>query len=102
MDLQKLLAQAQSAQQKLLKIQDELESKEYIGESQNGKVKVTLTGNLVVQNVEVSEELLEKEYKEMLEDLLMIAVNNALKEAVNEKNEKLQEAASDYNMPGLF
>ena len=70
-------------------------------EANDGKVKVSVTGNRIVKSLSIDASLLED--KEMLEDYLIIALNKALEEAGKMQESELKKAASDAmpNIPGL-
>lgn len=78
MKINDLMKQAQQMQEQMQKAQEELANKEVIGESGAGMVKVTMTGRHDVRRVEIAPGLLTEE-KEILEDLLAAAVNDAVR-----------------------
>ncbi len=86
-----LMKQAQQMQEKMQKAQEELASMEVTGESGAGMVKVTMTGRRDVKRVHIDPVLFEDD-KEMLEDLLAAAVNDA--------NRRIEELTSE-KMSGL-
>ena len=76
MNMQAMLKQAQALQKDMLKIKDEIDSTEFVGES--SLVKVTVKGTKEVVKVEIdSSESLDKDEIEMLQDMIVIAVNEA-------------------------
>lgn len=101
MDLNQLMAQAQAMQNKLSQMEEELKAKEYTG-TQGGKdgVTVVVNGELEVQSVAIADDLM-KEDKEMVQDMVLIAVNNAIEAAKKDREEKLGSAAGGLNIPGL-
>ena len=84
MNIQHLLKQAQQMQNQIGKIEKEIKATEYKATAGGDAVKVTLTGKMEVTNIEISEDLLTADSREMLQDTVMIAVNAALAAAVNE------------------
>ncbi len=78
-DIQKLLQEAQNLQSKVQKAQDDMASKTFPGQAGTGdhKVAVIMGGDGKVQAARVSEGLMNLESKEMLEDLIVAALNNA-------------------------
>lgn len=88
MNMQKLMQEAQRMQAKLLKEQEELEKTNYEGNS--SLVNVVVNGKKNVVSVKINlEEGLEKEDVEMLEDMLLVALNDALKKADDDKEKRM-------------
>lgn len=77
MDINSLMKQAQSMQKKMAEMQKEFASKEYEGKSGGGLVSVVMTGDGKMQKVSFDESLLKPSEKEMLEDLVIAAYNDA-------------------------
>ena len=75
MDMQRLMQQAQQMQRKLAKIEEELDATIY--EGKNNGVEVKVNGKNEVTEVSIDEDLLDKENKDMLQDMVMLAVNDA-------------------------
>lgn len=99
-----LLRQAQEMQANMEQMQAELEEKEYTSEAGGGMVKATVTGKHNITSLEISPELIEdaKEDPEMLEDLIITAVNQAVKAAADESDSAMSGITSGLNIPGLF
>ena len=101
MDINKLLAQAQKMERELKKSQEELEAALFEGSASNGLVKITIKGNNEVVEVNIDESILNKEDKEMIQDLIMVAFNDAINKLEDKRNEKLSQSTSGLNIPGL-
>lgn len=102
MDLNKLMAQARQMQNSLTKIQEELNAKIYEGNTGGTEgVTVKVTGASEVVEVMIGEDLLNKENKEELQDMILIATNNALKAMEKEREEKLGDATSGLSGLGF-
>ena len=99
-----LLKQAQEMQANMEKMQAELEEKEYSAEAGGGMVKATVTGKHNITSLEISPELIDdaKEDPEMLEDLIITAVNQAVNAATEESDSAMSGITSGLNIPGLF
>jgi DNA-binding YbaB/EbfC family protein len=80
-----LMKQAQQMQEKMQKAQEELANSEVMGESGAGLVKITMTGRHDVKRVELDDSMMSED-KELLEDLLAAAVNDAVRK-IEEKNQ---------------
>lgn len=97
MNMQSLMAQAQKVQKELEKANNEIENSLFEGVS--GAVKVNLTGKNQITKVEIIDEGILKD-KEMLEDMIMIAVNDALNKLMSTKEQKMGKYTSGFG--GLF
>lgn len=96
-----VMKQAQEVQAKMQKMQEEVASLEVTGQAGAGLVKVTMTGRNDVRNVSIDDSLLSEE-KEMLEDLLAAAVNDAVRRIEEAKTEKMGSLTAGFNMPPGF
>ncbi|MEY2804916.1 MAG: hypothetical protein RL657_2252 [Pseudomonadota bacterium] len=94
-----LMKQAQAMQDNLKKAQDELAQIEVTGESGSGMVKITTTCKHEARRVSIDASLLVPEDKDMLEDLIVAALNDAHRKAETLSEEKLGRLTS--GMPGL-
>ena len=98
-----MMKQAQKMQQDFLKMQQELESKEFEFTAGGGAVKATMIGTRQLQSITIDPEVVDPEDVEMLQDLILAAVNGAIKVADDETNKamsKLQGGLGGF--PGLF
>lgn len=101
-NLQQLAMKAQKMQKEMDALNSELDEKEYVATSAGGAVKVTITGKPEVKNIEIDPQVLGKDDIEMLSDLLIVALNEAIHVASAERSEKMDTLSSGINMPGLF
>ena len=93
MNMQAMMREAQKLQKELLKTQEELEKTEY--EASSSLVKVKINGNKELVSIDIDKENpLDKEDIEMLEDMIMVAFNEAIKKADQDKNAKLGKYGS--------
>ena len=81
MNMQKMMQQAQQMQAKMQRVQEELAQKEIEATAGGGVVKVVATGNKTLKSISISPEAIDEDDVEMLEDLVLTAVNDALKKA---------------------
>ena len=87
-----LMAQAQKMQQKLAKVQEELKQTEFTGEAANGAVKVVITGGHECRSIKIDPTVVDPEDIEMLEDLVMLAFNNAQQTCRTESEAAMNKA----------
>ncbi|QEM81260.1 YbaB/EbfC family nucleoid-associated protein [Halomonas binhaiensis] len=96
-----LMKQAQEMQTKMQHIQEEIAKSEVLGEAGAGMVKVTMNGRHDVSRVEIDPSIMEED-KELLEDLLAAAVNDAVRKVEQNSREKMEEATAGLNLPPGF
>jgi hypothetical protein len=96
-----MMRQIQQMQSRLAKAQEELNGLTAEGSAGGGAVKITLTGNLQLQSVKISPEVIDPDDVEMLEDLLTAAFNEALQKAQALQSQRMSGLTSGMNLPGL-
>ena len=96
-----IMKQAQEMQERMQKMQEELANVEVNGESGAGLVKVTMTGRHDVKRVQIDDSLLGED-KEVLEDLLAAAVNDAVRRVEQTNQDKMGGLAAGINLPPGF
>lgn len=94
------MKQAQQMQEKMQEAQSELANAEVEGEAGAGMVKVVMTGQHDVKRVTIDPDLLNEE-KEMLEDLLAAAVNDAVRKVEANNREAMSSMTAGMNIPGF-
>ncbi|MBR4421924.1 MAG: YbaB/EbfC family nucleoid-associated protein [Erysipelotrichaceae bacterium] len=99
MDISKLMQQAGALQKQLEETGRQINEMEFEAEASNGLVKVTVNGENKILSVSIDETILNKEDKEMIEDLIMIAVNNAISKVEEYKKEKYGAMGSAMGLP---
>lgn len=97
MNMQAMLKQAQALQKDMMKAKDEIDSMDFVGES--SLVKVTLKGTKEVTKVEINADSLDSDDIEALQDMILVAINDAQKK-IDEVTEK--KLGKFSNIPGLF
>ncbi|MAK90662.1 MAG: YbaB/EbfC family nucleoid-associated protein [Oceanospirillaceae bacterium] len=93
-----LMKQAQKMQEQLQKAQEQLADAEVTGESGAGLVKVTMNGRHDVKRVELDDSMMEED-KEMLEDLLAAAVNDAVRKIEERNKEEMGKMTAGMGLP---
>jgi DNA-binding YbaB/EbfC family protein len=97
-----ILRQAQQLQAKLAKAQEELGNMTVEATSGGGAVKVVIDGHQKIHSVEISPEAVEAGDVELLQDLVMTAVNEAITKSQELVNKRLSSLTGGLNIPGLL
>lgn len=99
MNIQKMMKQAQEMQSKIADMQAKLEASESEGSSGGGSVKLILTGKKVLKNISIDESLLVPSEKEMLEDLIVAAFNDASNKIDSIANAQMSQMTAGLGLP---
>lgn len=97
-----MLRQAQQMQAQMAKIQEELAEARTEATAGGGVVKVTIIGGSKVESIEIAPEVVDPEDIEMLQDLVMAAVNEAMDTAQSDAAKKMSAITGGLNIPGLM
>ena len=102
-NMQGMMKQVQKMQEKMAQVQAELEQKTVLAESGGGMVKVTANGKQHITRIQIEKEVVDPADVEMLEDLVVAAVNKALDDSQKMAQEEMSKATSGLlpNIPGL-
>ena len=98
MNLNNLMKEAKKMQQDLTKTQEELALKEFDASAGGGAIEVKVSGAKVVKEIKIKPEVVDPEDVEMLQDLILSCVNEALRKVDNASN----DALGRFNIPGLM
>ena len=99
MNINALMQQAQKMQKEMAKKQKELEEKLFEIESAGGAIKISIYGNRTIEKIAIDKDAIDPDDKEMLEDMLKIAINEAIEVIDNEQAKIQQKMASSMGMP---
>lgn len=102
MNMQGMMAQAQRMQQNIARVQEELGNAEYEATAGGGAVKAVVTGKKALKSLSISPEVVDPEDVEMLEDLVMAAINQAMETADKRSEEEMAKVTGGLNLGGLF
>lgn len=96
-----LMKQAQEMQEKVKSLQDEIAAAEVTGSSGGGLVSVIMTGRHDIKRVQIDDSLMQED-KEVLEDLVAAAVNDAVRRLEEAQKDKMAELTSGMSLPPGF
>lgn len=97
-----LMKQANQMQMKMKKLQDDLALKTYEASVGGGAIKVTVNGDNTVKAISISDDVIKSGDKEMIQDLILAATNEALKTAKDTSAKEMEKITGGMNIPGLF
>lgn len=97
-----LLKQAQEMQARMAKIQEELASKTVQGSAGGGMVQVTVNGQLNMTRVQIESSVINPAEKDMLEDLILAAVNDGMRKARELASAEMSKLTGGMKIPGLM
>lgn len=100
-NMQNMMKQAQKMQQQMLQMQQELEEKEYESTAGGGVVKAVLSGKKVLKSITIDPEAVDPDDVEMLQDLVVAAVNEALRMAEEDAGASMGKLTGGMNLGGL-
>ncbi|WP_108774597.1 YbaB/EbfC family nucleoid-associated protein [Lactimicrobium massiliense] len=102
MDFNSILQQAQMMKDNLGKLSEELDERTYTGNN-GGKdgATIVINGRYEVQSVTIGEDLCDKDNREMLQDMILLAFNQASDKAREDREKSLDEATGGLNIPGM-
>ncbi len=102
MNQMQMMKQAQKMQQELLKMQEEQETKTYSATSGGGMVAATVNGKHEVVGLTINPEAVDPDDVEMLQDMVIAAVNEAMRTADSEAAQNMSRLTGGMNLGGLF
>ena len=101
-NMNQMLKQAQKMQEDMQNLQADLEQREYTATSGGGLVEVTVDGKHLIKNIKISPDAVDPDDSEMLEDLVTVAVNEAISNAIRTAEEEMGAITGGLNIPGMF
>ncbi|GAA0866601.1 DNA-binding protein%2C YbaB/EbfC family [uncultured Clostridium sp.] len=101
-NMNQLLKQAQKMQSDMQKMQEELESKEIETSVGGGAVTVKVNGKKEVVDIQIKPEVVDPDDIEMLQDLVLSAINEALRNVDDMQSSQMNKLTGGMNIPGLF
>lgn len=102
MDMKKMMKQAQKMQRDLAAAQEEIKLMEHEATAGGGMVKVVVTGEMLVKSIEIDPAAVDPEDVEMLQDMVLAAVNEALRGMNEISTERMNAVSGSMNIPGFM
>ena len=97
-----MLRQAQKMQEDMATLQDELDAREYDVSAGGGVVNVKISGKKEILAIDIKPEIVDPDDIETLSDILVAAVNEAIKRVEDTNSEEMSKVTGGMSMPGLF
>lgn len=102
MDMNEMMQQAQKMQFELARAQEEIKSMTYTASVGGGMVQATAMGDGSVQSISINPEVVDPDDVDMLQDLVLAAVNEAIRGVAQQGEERLSSVTGGISIPGLF
>ena len=102
MDMNQMMQQAQMMQAELMRAQEEVKEMTYTATAGGGMVEATATGDGSIESIKIDPEVVDPDDVEMLEDMVLVAVNEALRGVARAGEERLSAVTGGLSIPGLF
>ena len=100
--MKKMMKQAQQMQAKMEKMQEELKERTVEATSGGGVVKVVVNGKFQVLDLEIDPDAVDPDDVEMLEDLVLAAINEGMRDVQDMINDEMGDLTGGMNLPGMF
>lgn len=100
-NMKNMMKQAQKMQADMARVQEELETKEVQASAGGGVVEVTVSGKLEIKSLHIAEEAIDPEDKEILEDMVLGAINEGLRKAQDMAAAEMKKVTGGVNLPGM-
>ena len=101
-NMQAMIRQAQKMQEDMAALQEELDAREYEVKAGGGMVTVNINGKKEILSIDIKPEIVDPDDIETLSDILVAAVNEAIKRVDTTNSEEMDKITKGMNMPGLF
>lgn len=101
-NMNQMLRQAQKMQEDMAALQEELDAKEYTVNAGGGMASVTINGKKEILSIEVKPEIVDPDDIETLQDIIVAAVNEAIKTVETTNAKEMEKITGSLGMPGMF
>lgn len=100
-NMQSMIKQAQKMQEDMAALQEDLDNREYDVSAGGGVVRVKITGKLEIKSIDIEPEIVDPDDIETLSDILVAAVNEAIKKVNETNSEEMSKVTGALNLPGM-
>jgi len=100
--MQQMMKQAKMMQKKMLQIQEELKKMEFEASAGGGAVKARVNGEQEILQVKIDSNMVDADDLEMVEDMVMVAVNDAIKKSKEEAKSRMAGLTGGMSVPGML
>lgn len=97
-----MICQAQKMQDDITTLQEDIENREFSATSGGGAVSVVVTGKKTIQSLTINKEVVDPEDVEMLQDLVISAINEAVNQVESTTETEMSKITGGVSLPGLF
>ena len=101
-NMQSMIKQAQKMQEQITNVQEEIENETFTATTGGGVIEITMNGRKQVQSLTIKPEVVDKDDVETLQDLIISAVNECVKQIEETSEAKMGEVTGGVSFPGLF
>ena len=101
-DMNAMIRQAQKMQDKITELQEDIEARDFTASVGGGAVEVVVTGKKNIKSLTIKPEVVDPEDIEMLQDLVISAVNEAIANGEKVTEEEMTKVTGGVSLPGLF
>lgn len=101
-NMQGVIKQAQKMQERMAELQAELDEKEYDFTVGGGMITIKMNGKKEMQSIEIKPEVVDTDDIEMLQDLIVAGVNEAISSIEKTNNDEMSKVTGNLNIPGMF
>ena len=101
-NMNQMIKQAQKMQDQITELQEDIEARDFTATAGGGAVEVTLTGKKTIKSLNLKPEVVDPEDIEMLQDLIISAVNEAVNNIESTTEAEMSKITGGVSLPGLF
>ena len=101
-NMQSVIKQAQKMQERMAELQAELDEREYDFTVGGGMITIKMNGKKEMQSIEIKPEVVDPDDIEMLQDLIVAGVNEAISSIEKTNNDEMSKVTGNLNIPGMF
>ena len=101
-NMQGVIKQAQKMQERIAELQAELDEREYDFTVGGGMITIKMNGKKEMQSIEINPEVVDPDDIEMLQDLIVAGVNEAISSIEKTNNDEMSKVTGNLNIPGMF